>query len=74
MCVVHGVILHLLELEHLQKRALRMAYPDFNYQEAMSSANIQTLYQRREAKCRELFAAMKRPTQKLPPLLPEQNK
>ncbi len=37
--------------------------------------NIQTLYQRREAKCCELFAAMERPTHKLHHLLPkEQNK
>ncbi len=37
-------------LEHLQKRALRIAYLDFNYQEPCA-ANIHNLYQRREAKC-----------------------
>jgi hypothetical protein len=59
-------------LEHIQKRALDIAYPEEEYLEALQLSNLDSLEVRREKKCETLFKAMKDPSHKLHHLLPKE--
>ena len=59
-------------LESIQERALRLAFPSMDYNQALQVANIMTLHQRREELCKRLFDSAQDPSHKLHPLLPEQ--
>ena len=61
------------KIEHLQKRALRIAYPDQEYKGAMEIAGLIPLHQRREARCLNFFTNLKKEDHKLHYLLPEQS-
>ena len=57
-------------IEHIQKRALRIAYPNLGYEDVLEETGLTTLAQRREDRCRQLFEKMENPTHKLHHLLP----
>ena len=57
-------------IEHIQQRALRIAYPDLEYEEACQQANIPLLHERRKTQCKALFAKMQDPSDKLNRILP----
>ena len=42
-------------IERIQRRALRIIYPDISYQAALDKLNMVTLWERREKLCTELF-------------------
>ena len=61
-------------LERLQKRALRIIYPDLSYAEALVAAGITSLYERRQVLSETLFdQIMEDPSHKLHDLLPPHN-
>ena len=43
------------EIERIQRRALRMIFPDCSYSEGLVKAGLPTLYDRRSTLCKELF-------------------
>jgi hypothetical protein len=43
------------QIERIQKRALRMLYPEENYSDALQLTGLQSLMDRRDKLCRELF-------------------
>ena len=47
------------ELEKIQRRALRIIFPDLDYQEALKRCNIATLHQRRQWLTERLFNEIK---------------
>ena len=62
------------DLEKLQKRALRIIYPTLSYREALSEAEIDTLYDRREFMTKKLFEDIFDNTEhKLHELFPNKN-
>ena len=58
------------QLELIQVRALAMAYPATEYEEACTQANLETLRQRRVTLCDRLFQECQEPSHKLFTLLP----
>ena len=58
------------KLEGVQRRALRIAYPDSSYSEAMQLSGLPTLHDRREQLSRGFFQAILSPSHKLHHLLP----
>ena len=62
------------ELEKIQRRALRIIFPDLGYQEALKECNIATLHQRRQWLTERLFNEIKdNSLHKLHGLLPPRN-
>ena len=61
-------------VELIQKRALKVAFPNLSYAEALKAGNIQTLVDRRNDRCRTFFTAICDPKHKLHNLLPPKNK
>ena len=57
-------------LEGIQKRAMKIAFPELPYEWALTRANINTLHSRREDLSRRFFRGMLSPTHKLHNLLP----
>ena len=57
-------------LEHVQKRAVRIALPGTGYIEALDQLSAQSLYHQREDRCKRLFKDMCKPDHKLNHLLP----
>ena len=43
------------QIERVQKRALRIVYPELSYREALAEANLMSLFDRREYLCTTLF-------------------
>ena len=43
------------QVESIQKRSLRMVYPELSYREALADANFMSLLERREHLCMTLF-------------------
>ena len=43
------------QLERIQKRSLRIIYPDLSYSEALTKSSMSTFQERRELLCRKLF-------------------
>ena len=65
---------HSAELAIMQKRALRIIYPDLSYAEALVAAGITSLYERRQVLSETLFdQIMQDPSHKLHDLLPPRN-
>jgi hypothetical protein len=58
-------------LESIQKRCLRLIYPECNYKEALQQSNLPSLHERREQLCQRLFVQMKKDHHRLHHLLPE---
>ena len=62
------------ELEKIQRRALRIIFPDLGYQEALKECNLATLLQRRQWLTERLFIEIKdNSLHKLHGLLPPRN-
>ena len=61
------------KVELIQKRALKVAFPNLSYSEALKAGNIQTLNDRRNDRCRSFFTDICRPTHRLHNLLPPKN-
>ena len=57
-------------LESIQKRALRIIIPQLSYAEALAELNLNSLSDRRENMCKQLFEQMQKPDHKLNYLLP----
>ena len=57
-------------LEHIQERALRLAYPTLDYEDALKAADIPTLSERRDMQCKALLIKMQNPQDKLNRILP----
>ena len=57
-------------IEGVQKRCLRIIYPDLSYSVAIQLAGLELLSVRREAACRNLFSEIKKPGHILNKLLP----
>jgi hypothetical protein len=58
------------QIEQIQNRALRIIYPSFTYHQAMLTANIPSLYDRRSTHCKRFFDRMLDPGHKLNSLVP----
>ena len=58
------------KLELIQKRAIRIAYPNISYEDALGTYTISTLHDRREHLCKEFFLKICKPEHKLHQLLP----
>ena len=60
------------QLEDIQRRALRIVYPQMSYKDSIKQLNLPTLYDRRELLCETFFKNKNatRPNSKLSNLLP----
>jgi hypothetical protein len=58
------------DIEHVQKRVMKVIFPHCDYNAALAQANIQTLYDRREDQCKKLFQKMQCSSHKLHSSLP----
>ncbi len=58
-------------LEHIQKRAMTVIYPDLNYTDALKAGTLELLSTRREYLCRTFFKAICNENHKLNYLLPK---
>ena len=58
-------------IEHLQKRALRIIYPDASYDEALTLLRLETLHAHHERIARNFFDQVLSPEHRLHHLLPE---
>jgi hypothetical protein len=58
------------QLELIQKRACRIAYPDLSYDDALLKCNLPTLQKRREERCIQFFKEVCNENHKLHHLLP----
>ena len=59
------------EVERIQKRALRIIYPDLSYREVVKLNGIQSLSQRRNYICMSYFKKLLHPKHKLHELVPD---
>ena len=57
-------------LESIQQRALKIAYPSLDYEQALSTANMVSLGDRRNQLCERLFVESQNPDHRLNCLLP----
>jgi hypothetical protein len=62
------------QLEHIQKRAIKIANSNIDYADALCLYNIDTLYKRREDRCKNFFNDMCKSGHRLNSLLPPINK
>ena len=46
------------EIERIQRRTLRVIFPDCSYSEGLAKAGLTTLYDRRSTLCKELFSVI----------------
>jgi hypothetical protein len=58
-------------IEQIQKRAVKIAYPELPYNEALHLCGLEKLEDRRAAQCKKLFSKILMPDHKLHYLLPE---
>ena len=58
------------QIESVQKRALRIIYPELSYCQATEATNLPTLYDRRSNNYERLFCKMLNPNHKLNSLVP----
>ena len=59
------------DVEHVQRRALRIIYPDLSYRMALEVSSLPRLSQRCDELCRSHFKKITKPSHKLNYLLPE---
>ena len=57
-------------IERIQKRALRIIYPQYDYNQALIETKLQTLEERRDDQCATLIKKILQPSHKLHGLLP----
>ncbi len=58
-------------IEHIQKHALDISYPDLEYLDALQEANLESLEWRTEKRIETFFHELTKPEHKLHHLLPE---
>ena len=58
-------------LESIQKRCLRLIFPESNYEEALLHSYLPSLHERRQILCKRLFEQMNNDNHKLYHLLPQ---
>ena len=58
-------------IESIQRRALRIVFPELSYQQALNQANLPTLANRREFLCKKLMADMMSESHPISFLLPQ---
>ena len=62
------------DIERIQRRALKIIYPNLSYQEALVKSGLQNLHNRRDLLCRKTFKnIVEDPNHKLHSLLPPVN-
>ena len=61
-------------IERIQKRVLRIIYPNLDYDQAITETKLQTLEERRDELCVSLIKKMLEPNHKLHSLLPKKVK
>ncbi len=59
-------------IEHIQQRALKIAYPNCDYNTAMDLVNLLSLHGRRNLQCKKVFDKMQNPDDKLHRILPKE--
>ncbi len=60
------------EIERVQKRVLRIVYPNLHYEDALIEARMESLYARRQIACNKLFnQILNKPNHKLSNLIPK---
>ena len=60
------------EIERVQKRVLRIVYPNLHYEDALMEAGMESLYARRQTACNKLFnQILNNPNHKLHNLIPK---
>ena len=60
------------EIEQVQKRVLRIVYPNLHYEDALIEARMESLYARRQIACNKLFnQILNNPNHKLNNLIPK---
>ena len=59
------------EIERIQRRALRIIFPGWNYNEGLAKAGLPALYDRRHTLCKDLFNKIAHGSHKLSHLLPQ---
>ena len=57
-------------IERVQKRVMKIIYPELTYCDALKTAGLDTLSDRREKMCLKLFTKMKNETHRLHALMP----
>ena len=60
-------------IERIQKRAMRIIYPNEEYSDAIEKEGTETLSQIRSKLCKKLFTQIQHPTHVLNHLLPKEN-
>ena len=58
-------------IERIKKRALRIIYPQYDYNQALIETKLQTLEERRDDQCATLIKKILQPSHKLHGLLPK---
>ena len=58
------------EIKRIQRRALRINFPDCNYNEGLAKAGLPTPYDRRRTSCKDLLKNIAHGSHKLSHLLP----
>ena len=58
------------QIEHIQKKALKIVFPHLSYTEGLDKADLKTLHERRENQCFSLYQTVLRGDNKLTSLLP----
>jgi exonuclease III len=58
------------QLELIQKRAMKIAFPNNKYEQAITAAGIESLYDRRENRCRQFFEQLCKESHRLHYLMP----
>ena len=62
------------EIERVQKRVLRIVYPNLHYEDALIKVGIESLHTRRQKACDKLFKqVLEDPNHKLNDLIPRTN-
>ena len=61
------------DIENLQKRACKIAFPDLDYKDALKSCALPTLHERRHNLCHQFFIKIQNPKDKLHRILPPLN-
>ena len=59
------------DIERIQKRALKIVFPDLDYSQALEKANLKTLSQRRLELCKKFFTELQKESNILHSILPK---
>ena len=60
----------LIKIEHVQKRSMRIIYPELSYDAALDQAKCSSLSARRDLMCTRTFEKIRQPVSRLNHLIP----